>query len=117
MGDLISTEQSGDVLIIRIKQSVLNYDVSSSVRQAMRAHLSTGSHVILDLTEVDFIDSCGVGALVAAHHQKTTCGGQLVIASPTQMVRKILRMMRLDRFLLISASVDQARSIVDTRTE
>jgi anti-sigma B factor antagonist len=52
---------------------------------------------ILDLTEVEFIDSAGLVALVTAHKTAAKQHCQLVLCNPSPAVRVILEISQLDR--------------------
>ncbi len=54
-------------------------------------------HIEIDLSQTTFVDSSGLGALVALH--KTACArqGRLRLLHPQPPVRQILELTRLDR--------------------
>jgi anti-sigma B factor antagonist len=52
--------------------------------------------LIVDLSGVDFCDSTGVNALLAAHRQARDSGGDLELAAPRPAVRKILQVTGLE---------------------
>lgn len=66
------------------------------------------THVIIDLSECEFIDSSGLGALVAGLKTARQAGGDLRIARPTDQVRTVLELTNLDRVLRPSASIQGA---------
>ncbi len=66
------------------------------------------SRVVVDLGETTFIDSSGLGALVAGLKRCRQAGGDLRIARPTAQVTAVLAMTNLDKVLTPRASVDEA---------
>ena len=66
------------------------------------------THVVVDLSQTDFIDSSGLGALVAGLKTARQAGGDLRIARPTEQVRTVLELTNLDRVLRPTASVHGA---------
>ncbi len=68
------------------------------VRQALTEDYRS---VDIDLSETTFIDSCGLGALVALH--KTVCsrGGKLRLLNPQPPVQQLLDLTRLNRIFEI----------------
>ncbi|MEV7428461.1 MULTISPECIES: STAS domain-containing protein [unclassified Nocardioides] len=55
--------------------------------------------VVVDLTQVPFVDSSALGALVAAHRRARGLGGSLAVAGIQQPVARILELTGLDRVL------------------
>jgi anti-sigma B factor antagonist len=66
------------------------------------------THIVVDLAETDFIDSSGLGALVAGLKTARQAGGDLRIARPTEQVKTVLALTNLDRVLRPAASIKGA---------
>src|SRR5688572_25008676 len=73
-------------------------DVSQSldVREAVGAAIDSGGPVVVDLTDVRFIDSSGIGILVTAHRRQPNGFG---VVGATGAVRRALELTRTDRIL------------------
>jgi anti-sigma B factor antagonist len=54
---------------------------------------------VVDLSGTAFIDSSGLGALIAALKKARQAGGDLRIVGPTEQVRTVLGLTNLDRVL------------------
>lgn len=55
------------------------------LREEVHAAVSAGSRrILLDLTEVNFCDSSGVGVLIAARRLLRSCGGELRLVLPAE---------------------------------
>ncbi len=57
------------------------------------------ARVVIDLSETSFVDSSGLGALVAGLKRTRQAGGDLRIAEPQEQVRMVLALTNLDRIL------------------
>jgi anti-anti-sigma factor len=64
-------------------------------------------HVILVLSQIDFIDSSGLGALVQLVKQAKTAGGTLQIVTNPRVTQTV-KLVRLESFLSLQPSVDVA---------
>ena len=64
-------------------------------------------NIILDLSKIDFVDSSGLGALVQLAKQAQTAGGTLQIVSNARVTQTV-KLVRLEKFLALQASVDVA---------
>ena len=79
-------------------------DVHSAplVQQAVASAAGEGaSDVVLDLAGVTFIDSSGVGVLVACHKRTEAAGARLVLRSPSPRIARLLEVTTLDRVLTV----------------
>ncbi len=65
-------------------------------------------NIVVDLSGTEFIDSSGLGALIAGLKTARQAGGDLRIACPTEQVEMVLRLTNLDRVLRPHASVVSA---------
>ena len=66
------------------------------------------SCVIVDLSEVTFMDSNGIGVLLNAMRQLASRGGQLLLVCPTERVLRPFRITGLIGRLSISSSREEA---------
>ncbi|WP_326767075.1 STAS domain-containing protein [Streptomyces sp. NBC_01591] len=63
----------------------LDLVTSPSVRQSVHDAVADGRHdVVLDLSEVLFCDSSGVGVLIASRRLMRSCGGRLRLILPAR---------------------------------
>jgi anti-sigma B factor antagonist len=67
------------------------------------------SRVVVDLSETDFIDSSGLGALVSGLKSARQAGGDLRIAGAGEQVLTVLSLTNLDRILRPYPTVQDAR--------
>ncbi len=64
--------------------------------------------IVVDLSQVSFLDSSGVGALVAVHKAIEREGGQLFLAAPTKQAHLVLRLTQLESMFSLHRTVDDA---------
>jgi anti-sigma B factor antagonist len=64
--------------------------------------------LVLDLTELEFIDSTGLGALIAGYQRAKLLGCPLCFAAPTHEVSKLLNLTALETIIQIYPSVGDA---------
>ena len=51
---------------------------------------TSGTDLVLDLSELGFVDSSGLRVLISAQHQLAEQGGTLVLRTPSETVRRLL---------------------------
>jgi anti-sigma B factor antagonist len=66
--------------------------------------------VVLDLGDVDFLDSVGLSVIVGGHKRLRHGGGALHLAAPSSIVRRVLGVTRLDTLIPTYDTVDAAVS-------
>lgn len=105
----IDAEKRGDKIgIIRLNGEVDVY-TSPRVRAAMLEHLEQGcKYLIIDLTQVDYLDSSGLGILVAGLKRSRESGGEVFLVSPKPRIQHVLEVTGLQKVFTILDSVDAA---------
>jgi anti-anti-sigma factor len=64
--------------------------------------------VILDLTEVPFVDSAGLGSLVSAYITSHKAGRQVVLTGVNSRVLKLFEITRVQKLFLMFPTLDDA---------
>lgn len=104
----LTNRMQGNVEIITVEASRIDAAVAIQFKDRMREVLSAERpRYVLDLHKVDFIDSSGLGAIVAAMKLMPK-GGKLELAGLTPAVDKVFRMTRMDSIFAIHPSADSA---------
>lgn len=80
-----------------------------ALREQLRAEVQSGNtQLLVDLSDVDHIDSAGLSALISGLKAARQAGGSLAIAKASTPVRKILRLTNLHRVLESQDQADEA---------
>ena len=91
-------------LVVHVGESRLDAAVAIRFKDQMREITAQPSpSVILDLSQVDFLDSSGLGAIVAV--MKALKPRKLELAGLTPNVRKVFHLTRMDSVFTIHAAV------------
>ncbi len=89
------TRQVGRVTIVRCNGRIVAGAESESLRAHIARLLLNRRSLVLNLEDVGFIDSSGLGTLVRAHANTRQARGELKLCSVPEAIRKILDMTRL----------------------
>jgi anti-sigma B factor antagonist len=104
----LKTEMQGDLLIVRVMEDRIDAAVAIQFKDRMRAVLADAPHrVMLDLAQVGFLDSSGLGAVVAVM-KLLGPGRTLELAGLTPTVQKVFRLTRMDSVFTIHSTVPDA---------
>jgi anti-sigma B factor antagonist len=80
-----------------------------ALKDAISDALKNGqSRVVIDMEGVSFVDSTGLGSVIAALKQVRSSQGELRLAAPNQQVRVVLELTTLDRVFPYYATVEDA---------
>lgn len=75
--------------------------------------VGSGRHTLVDLSELTFISSLGIGMLVTATKGLNRTGAKLVLFAPTENVASVFAKAGLKDYLVVVASLDEARQLVE----
>ena len=105
-----STRQVGDVHVVRCHGRIIDGPEILSLHSHLRDLLAESQTVILDLSDIQFIDSSGIGALVRLHASAKAGSSILKFCSPSPFVLQVLHFTHLHRIFEIHESEADAVS-------
>lgn len=92
----LSTRQVGDVVVVDVSGRITLGEGSSNLREGIRDLLAKGHRkILLNLADVSYIDSSGIGELVSGYTSVTNAGGQLKLVNLTKRVNDLLQITKL----------------------
>ena len=92
----LNTRQVGDVTVIDLAGRITLGEGSSTMRDALKDALAQGhKKILLNLGEVSYIDSSGIGELVSAFTTVTNQGGQLKLNGLNKRIKDLLQITKL----------------------
>ncbi|MEA5580933.1 STAS domain-containing protein [Nodularia harveyana UHCC-0300] len=87
---------------------ILNAINGNEIRREITYLISTGADIVLiDFENVNFIDSSGLGALVASMQAVKQENGELFICSVNAQVKMIFELTKMDRLFKVFANRDE----------
>jgi anti-sigma B factor antagonist len=95
---MITTEEIKGTIILHLDEERLDAHNSVDLKVEMQRLYDGGSlHLLVDLKNVRFIDSSGLGALVSGFKNATTKHGTLKLSSLQPQVKSMFELTRLHR--------------------
>ncbi|MFC7532002.1 STAS domain-containing protein [Actinoplanes sp. GCM10030250] len=95
-------ERNGDTLVV-VPEGDVDIDNAAVLRQVLQQVIDRGDcpHVEVDMSSVTFLDSSGLGMLVAARRAAEAKGATLRLSNPGPVVRMVLEVTNLhDSFVV-----------------
>ena len=103
------SEALGDFVLVRLRGEV-DLSWSQQVRKTILEALGANGKVGVELSEVSYIDSSGIAALVEGLQNAKSKGKQFGLVAVSKAVMAVLQLARLDRVFTIFPNLDAARS-------
>ena len=91
----MSTRSMHGVLVVDCSGRVVFGEESATLRDIVKKLLSENPNVVMNLREVNYIDSGGLGTLVSLYTSARSAGGQVKLASLSQRVGDLLQVTKL----------------------
>ena len=96
------------MVVAEVHESRIAEESIAAVRPALVEVAEQSALLVLDLSEVEFMASVGIGALVMVRKRIAAKKGQLVLCGVQPAVESVLRMMAIQKIIPIEADVDAA---------
>lgn len=104
----ITTEHDGDAMIYKLRGS-LDLATAPSLRAALLEAANEGKHdIIVDLSQLEFLDSTGLGALIGAQRRALEYNGCLRLIVSDGPIQRLLTITGLMKVLPVYASLESA---------
>jgi len=106
----LNTRQVGDVSVVDVAGRITLGEGSSALRDLMREMVGKGEKkILLNLGEVSYIDSSGIGELVSGFTTVTNSGGQLKLLNLNKRVKDLLQITKL--YTVFDVHEDEAGAV------
>lgn len=103
------TVQNGKVAIIEIKGALVGDEDTDRFRETIADFIEQGNKcLVVNMQRVNYMNSSGVGALIAAHTSYTKSGGEVRLAGIGNNVQNLLMVTRLIDVFDVYDNVDEA---------
>lgn len=100
--------KQGNVVVVRLLDARLNAEAATALREKLVEAVRAGERtIIINIASVEFIDSSGLGALVAVKKAMAE-DGVLTITGTQEPVMTLFRLTRMHRLFKMSRSEEEA---------
>lgn len=101
----VATRKLQDATVVEVSGE-LDVFTAPDFEQALQELISAGdTQLVLDLTNVEFLDSTGLGVIVKALKWAREAGGSLRVVATEERIVKVFRITGLDDVMALSGSV------------
>jgi anti-sigma B factor antagonist len=104
----LRVEPHGERAVVHVAGEI-DLATCPQLRAALLELTSRGvHHLLVDLAQVSFLDSSGIGVLIGALHRVRQHQGSITLVAPTPRVRQVLGLTGITQVLPVHASLNQA---------
>ena len=112
----ISKRRVGDVIVLDIRGRITFGDETNLLRNEVKSELAARPvALLLNLSQVNYVDSGGIGTLVALYTSAHGSGCELKLASPNERVKHVLEITKLYPILGVYPSEEKALASLERR--
>ena len=106
----LTSRQVGDVIVVDASGRITLGEGASTFREKIRELVNNNSKkILLNLGDVTYIDSSGIGELVSGFTTVTNSGGQLKLVGLSKRVKDLLQITKL--YTVFEAFEDEAQAV------
>jgi anti-sigma B factor antagonist len=104
----VDVDHRGTVAIVKLAGSA-DMDVTGHLREQLVGLVDENtSNLVLDLADLDFINSVGLGAIIAAYLRCRRHNGAMKVVAPKPAIQELLSVTKLTSLFPVHISVDSA---------
>jgi anti-sigma B factor antagonist len=93
----VSTYEQGSGYVVALKGKVMGGPESADFHDALKKAVSSGKKkIVIDLGEVEWMNSSGIGLLVSAFTTLKNAGGEMKLARTTDKIQSLLVITKLN---------------------
>jgi len=105
---ILTSELQDGVLLIKLPQGSLDAATAREFREAADQILGEHRKVVLDFSQVAFVDSAGLGVVLAFLRRVTQDQGDLKVCGLNKGVRALFQLVRMHRIVEIFETAQEA---------
>jgi anti-sigma B factor antagonist len=105
----IAVNKAGDVTVIQLPGRTLDASNAPDFKTATATLLEPGAKLVIDMRNLEFVDSMGLGALVSCLRQAEGAKSEIKLCQLTKPVRTLFELVRMHRVFEIFNTSDEAQ--------
>jgi len=106
------------IAIFNLEGNLMSDDDRAAIKQAFEEDLDNGeSRFIIDMSQLQHMNSTGIGVFITLYTKVRSRGGEMVIVNPTDNIRNLLSITKLDAVFTILPDRNQARLHLGVNTK
>lgn len=110
MGMNFSFERTDDVITFKLQNPNLDMEIASQLKAKLLILCQPDIEaLIFDLSQIEYVDSSGLGALLLAYRQLKEYEGKIVLVGVSAVVRKMLSLSQIEDLFEYYDTIEEAK--------
>lgn len=99
-------EQAGAVVVTVVE------DQCATIWKLVEPHIAAGrTRVVLDFSQVGFLNSVNIAAVISTRNRVVAAGGQVLVAEVKERVKAVFRVLKLERLFNLDLGLAEALTV------
>jgi anti-anti-sigma factor len=112
----LDIRQNGNICALKLKGPFKSVESVKELNSAVESALAAGCiYIILDLSEMPYIDSAGIGAIVSTLRQTRQLGGHTMLINPSPFAEKTFKMVGILSLFGVHTSEEDAVAACESK--
>ena len=109
-----SIENNDEVIIFTINTKNINSEISADLKEQMLIISQPDIKALLiDISEVETIDSSGIGSLLLAERQLSDHGVPMAFIGASDAIKSTMKILNIDKLFDFFDTIEEARKVID----
>lgn len=100
--------ERGTVAVLELRGRITIGDGVAALRKAVEQALGRSPRLVLEMSAVDYLDSAGLGEIVASFNAAVANGGSLKLAKLSRRLQELLHVTRTSKLLEVHPGEEEA---------
>ena len=101
-------ERPDDIAVVQVVAEKLDMSNAAAFKAGAFPIITQHPKIVLDLSQVEFVDSSGLGSILACLREINRVGGILVLGGVCKRVRALFELVKMHRLIPLYEAVDDA---------
>ncbi len=113
-GHISTTDFDEHGAVVRVTVHKLDEYEATRFISEFKAYLTNSGkrRIVMDYSEVEFVSSAGLGAMITTSNAVSECEGKMVLTGINENVLQVMKLTKLNRLLKIEKTLDKAQKQV-----
>ena len=104
----LDVSRTGDIAVVRCRGRIVFGEETDELRRVVLGLLNETQRIVLNLVWIEYIDSSGLGTLVASFISARHRGAEIKFAALSPKARRVLTSTKVDRLFEVYESTEEA---------